>query len=61
METQLRNREKKVVAAVEAQLQDALERAVEVRDGELRLQEEVALRVVSRECARTDSTNADLS
>lgn len=47
---QLRTREKKVVAAIEAQLQDAFERALEVRDAELRLQGEVALRVVSRKC-----------
>lgn len=49
VEGQLSVREKKVVAAIEAQLQDAFGRAVEVRDGELRLQMEVSLREVSRE------------
>lgn len=49
VEAQLRIREKKVVSAIEAQLQDAFERAVEVRDGELTLQSAVSLRVVSRE------------
>lgn len=53
VEVQLKTREKKVVAAAEAQLQDAFERAVRAvgdeTNGELRLQSEVALRVLSCE------------